>query len=184
MKIIVLDIETGGLNSQEDGICSISYKELGKEVVFTHYIKPCEHKFYSSKALEINGLSLDKLENEGEDLFDVLDKFLSFLTSVSDGNKWNVKLLGQNLKFDLGFLETAFKETMSSIFDFCHYHYKDTLFIADYLKDIGKINPRNLKLTTLYEYFFGKDILFKNAHTSEADVLMTERVYIELLKIK
>lgn len=184
MTTLVIDLETGGINPQTDAICSISYKILGEQYkeVETHYIKPYG-KNISEEALKVNGLTLEKLEKEGISLFEALDKLTSYLWIFSDKNKWNIKLMGHNLRFDLGFLEQAFSElTKEKLFNYCHYHYKDTMLIADFLRDKKIINPEKIKLTTLYEYFFGYDELLKKAHTSEADVLMTEKIYLEMLK--
>lgn len=190
MKICIIDLETGGLNAQKDSICSISYKILGTQYkdVTTHYIKPYG-KNISDTALKVNGLTLDKLDNEGITILEALDKLTSFLWIFSDHNKWNIKLMGHNLRFDLDFLEQAFSEiTKNKLFDFCHYHYKDTMLIAEFLRDKKIIDCDSLNLTSLYEYLFNKcvlcnsDKLLDNAHTSEADVLMTEKIYLEMLK--
>lgn len=184
MKILIIDLETGGFNSQTDAICSISYKILGSKAdVVTHYIKPYD-KNYNEEALRINGLTIEKLEKEGILLCDALRSLKNWIKIHSNHIKHNIKLLGQDLRFDIGFLEEEIKYIMQdSLFSWCHYHYKDTMIIADYLKDKKIINPESIKLTILYEYFFGNDNLLSNAHTGEADVLMTEKVYLKMLEL-
>ena len=49
------------------------------------------------------------------------------------------------------------------------------------LKQTGIINIPRVNLGSCYMYFFGKEI--ENQHTSEADVLATEKVYLKLLEV-
>ena len=183
-KVLIIDIETGGLNPYKDAICSISYKVLGEETIITHFIKPYE-KTYNKTALAVNGISIYDLEKKGVSLNEALDHLLNYLCDVSEGNKLNVKLMGHNLHFDLKFMEYAYNEYMENdLFDYCHYHYKDTMQLADNLRDLGLLKIDKIKLETLYRFFFGEDGLLANAHESESDVLMTEKVYNKLIKLK
>lgn len=170
MKTFIIDTETGGLNPQTDGLLSISIKELGKGNSKTWFIKPQNNKRYTHEALKINGLDLEKLLKEGQNLQQVLDdlvlNWLSYpLTTI----------IGQNTTFDLSFLEKAFQENnmqLPAIKVLCTRNLgKKHLFRRD-------VAGHNLK--AMFVHFFPNDPLINRHHESEADVLMTEKIFEEL----
>lgn len=96
-KIVVVDLETTGLNSEQDEI--IEYAawciEDGKDPVLQHYyIKPsCAVPL---KILKLTGISESDLQ-QGIALHDQRDNILQFLQDAV--------LVGHNIRFDLDFLE-------------------------------------------------------------------------------
>ena len=174
---IIIDLETGGTNPKTDAICSITAKVYGKDIVKTWYVKPY-NKRYSKEALEVNGLTLDFLEKNGVDLSLVLTALRMFIRE-NFGNT-NPKPLGHNVRFDLNFLNETCDMLncgFSHVKHLLHYHYKDSMIIAEFLRDANILNLESLKLTAIYEELFSTDELLEKAHTSEADVLMCEKVY-------
>jgi len=176
-NLLFLDIETGGFNKVKDAVCSITLK--CKDDMQTWYVKPYG-KRYTKKSLEVHGITLEELYTKGIEVKKVIREMNAFIiyNSKDDG-----MFVGHNLHFDLSFLENFFDENNYNLYDGINYHFYDTMHLALYLRSIGKINPESLKLIDLYKMLFD-DGLEKDAHKSDIDVLMTEKVYYKLLEIE
>ncbi|HVJ50367.1 helicase C-terminal domain-containing protein [Desulfitobacterium sp.] len=107
-KIVVLDLETTGLNTEQDEI--IEYAawciEDGKDPVLQHFlIKPLHA--VPTKLLKLTGISELELQ-QGLSLQDYREEILQFLHGAI--------LVGHNVRFDLDFLEcqlgTKFRQTV------------------------------------------------------------------------
>ena len=141
-NILVFDLETGGLNAKKCGVCSITFKVYGKDIIKTWYIKPNPDLRYDSIAMKVNGLSLEKLEADGQTETDVVKEVYNFIEK-----NYEIKPngLGHNVHFDLRFMEELFeRNTTVSFEDLLHYHKLDTMVIARFLKNNGKIHTEPL----------------------------------------
>jgi len=194
---LFLDLETGGFNAEDDAICSCSVMLSNGTRAKTWFIKPY-NKNYNSKAMEVNGLTKQFLIDNGVNLetfcLDLIDYLENNFSSLNLGL---IQLAGHNISFDIGFLHQLFNNENDYAFridsltnstvpykfkDLFHYHFKDSMILANMLKDKGLI-PLNqsISLKELYIYLFGDDELSKNAHTSLADVKMSIKCYNEML---
>ena len=174
---LVIDLETGGLNPKTDAVCSVSAKKYG-EGFKTWYIKPYNKK-YNEKAMQINGLTEEDLKEQGVTTLEFISQFIGFLYNNFDYDettkkfKQNIKLLGHNVKFDMGFLRK-----LLPLYDFYFsYHHKDTMIVAEFLRDAGLFKSSSLSLVEVYKHLFGEDKLTFCAHSSVADVMMCEKIY-------
>lgn len=105
--MIVVDIETSGLDPTKHGILSIGAVDFNNPDNF-FYAEPRLglNKEIDPIALKINGfVGEDVKNNDKKSLNDVLHEFNVWLTSVR-----NVTFAGQNPSFDAGFLKQAFEE--------------------------------------------------------------------------
>ena len=114
-SIIVIDIESGGLSPIKNPITQIAYEAfqlddyemLGENSM---YVKPYNNLILKTKALEVTGITPQKLEKEGVDIKTALKKlcedFQTFNTSGSAKKK--PILVGHNIGFDIGFIMYAF----------------------------------------------------------------------------
>ena len=165
MKTYIIDLETGGLDAEKNGICSISIKELdSNEKPKTIFISPTPGKVYEQQALDINGLKLKDLDACGT-IAQACDHLL--LHYFQDKM---ITLIGHNIKFDVAFLLQAFKESrcpMPALHTIC------TQQLAK-KKTLGLINH---KLITIYRHFGGDEEIINNAHIGKYDVIMTESIY-------
>jgi len=131
--IIILDFETGGLTPTKNPITEIAalaihpttLEEVGR---YQSYVKPTSYpKFpldtepvYEKAALDSTGLSLQKLESEGQDLKVVVKEFTDSIaewrkaTGTTSYTKKPI-FVCHNLKFDRGFLQQIFKLTKSDL---------------------------------------------------------------------
>lgn len=178
-ETICYDVETGSLCPYTGAICSITLKKVGEPIIKTIYIKPTQGREYSPKALEINGLTLQELEEKGVTEKQAIQQVITFVIKNFNSKP---NMLAHNIVFDIQFMNALFKRNDYPLFsDLCYYHPKDTMIMASMLKDAGIINFPKVNLQTCYKTLFGKP--FENAHTSEADVLATEQIYKKMKQI-
>jgi DNA polymerase III epsilon subunit-like protein len=178
---LVLDTETGGLDPTSSALCSVSVMLPNGKNDKTWFIKPYD-KDYSHKALEVNGLTLEYLEVNGVTLDQFKAEFIAYLKDNFHNSTFgSIQLLGHNIAFDIGFLKETFGEEYKKYF---HYHFKDSMILANMLKDTQIIPiKQKINLKDLYIYFFGEDEVSKNAHSSLADCLMCLEIYGKMLKL-
>jgi len=180
--ILIIDTETGGLNPDKHTLLTVSVKPLYLDISPMKFkLRPQAGKTCEDEALRINGLDLNELIFEGLDL----EKFNLFFFALLE--KWakelkikRFRLLGHNVKFDIGFLEKVLDFNLSS--ENINYHYLDTCVIAGFLRDAKKIKVSSLRLATLHKELIGGD-LSKSAHDSDVDVLMTELIFKYFLRL-
>jgi len=100
---IVLDVETTGLNPASCSLLSIGAVDLENNETFYIECKPWAAAHVAQRALEINGFldaNAQCVTTEGQ----AIAQFLTWLTSRS-----NITPIGQNVAFDMGFIEEACK---------------------------------------------------------------------------
>jgi len=129
--MIVVDIETSGLDPAKHGILSIGAADFKYPNNF-FYAEPRleEKKEIDPVALKINGfVGEDVKNNNKKPLNEVLHDFNVWLTGIK-----NLTLAGQNPSFDAGFLKLAFEEN-GFYWPFGHRHIDlYSVAISTYLK--------------------------------------------------
>ena len=179
--MLCVDIESGGLDPYTCGICTVTMKVVGKDILKTIYIKPTQNRVYEQKAFDINGLNYSILEEKGVTEKEAIKQITTFIIDNFPNMKPNI--LAHNAIFDLQFLNALFKRNGYPLFtDYCYYHPQDTMIIMKFLQQSG-LTPglSKVNLGACYKYFFHKDI--KNQHTSEADVRATEELYFKIIDL-
>jgi len=178
-KTICVDCETGGLIPYDSGICSVTLKVVGEDKIKTIFIKPTKNRIYDKKAFEINGLSIEMLEEKGVSEKEAIYQIIEFINKHA-GFKPN--FLAHNAIFDLQFLNVLFYRHSKKMFtEYIWYHPFDTMIMMKLLSESGVINITSVNLTNSYKYFFGEE--FQDAHTSEGDVLATEKVFLKIIEL-
>lgn len=174
---LVLDVETGGLNSNTNAVCSVSFLFPGEIIPKTIYIQPYG-LIYEKEALEINGLTKEFLKDNGVPVEDFRILFVSEISKYFKPGQ-RIKLLGHNISFDIGFLKRLLTEPLYN--EIFHYHFKDTMVLAHMFKDNNKFEKlESLSLFRVYRYLFD-DGMEQSAHKSDMDVMMTIKVYNKLI---
>lgn len=169
MKVFVIDVETGGVNPETDGLCSITMKEYRKNNVLNFFIKPTKDMVYHQEAFNVNGLSNKFLRKNGITEKQAIKLILDFIK----GDKFQI--LGHNTNFDYRFLKALFDRHGYEINDYVSYRLRDTQAIGMFLNDCGLESYESFSLGNMYEVSFGNSI--RNAHSSLGDVKATERLY-------
>ncbi len=117
---VVVDVETGGFNSQTDALLEIAaviikQKESGElffDDVTTAYVQPFEGANIDPKSLEVTGIDLNHplrmATNETASLGKI---FTPIRKAIKDAGCNRAILVGHNAHFDLGFLNAAVERT-------------------------------------------------------------------------
>jgi DNA polymerase III alpha subunit (gram-positive type) len=180
INYFVLDLETGGFDADLHCITEVSFAILNYEFEvitdFTKLVKPYDFTFkqqtltHTQGALDVTGLTIEMLEDEGEDIKKVLFQFKKALLSAKKG-KVKPIICGHNVKFDLKFLKTNFTNILNYDIDEDLGIVLDTLSLCYFFN----LEQENYKLESL-----AKKLNFSQtqAHRSLSDVYTT----IDLLK--
>ena len=179
--VLIIDTETGGFNPKTDALCSVAVILPNGDKPKEWFIKPYD-KNYNEEALLVNNLSKGILNEKGVNLDQFKKEFLDYIKeNFEESTYGKIQLLGHNVSFDIGFLREVFKSSYKFWF---HYHFKDSMILANMLKDINLIPiEQSISLKELYVYLIGEDELSKNAHSSLADAVMSLEIYNKLLKL-
>lgn len=215
-----LDFETGGLDCKEAACTQIAIHAVRIDTFetidrYVRYIYPYEkqpdkggikkkvlrNKYeisekrlmeYGEKALEISGVTMEKLYSQGVDMKQVAQEVIDFIKRNTMSKKRNMKpfLIGQNICFDVGFLQQLmeyadlmdeFSKLMNGHVDFYgHFQpqYIDTItlgqFALSHLDDVD-----SYKLELLAERF---GVELDDAHDADADVTATTNVALVCAK--
>ncbi len=184
MKKIWIDFETSGLNPQTCGITQMAYlieAEDGTIIDEGEFnIKPFEGAEIQSEALKITGKTYDEVMAYPDEK-DVLEEFLGQLRLYVDkmNKEDNLTIGAYNASFDIDFLRAWIDRYHRNFFTYFNYHACDPLALLRILRWEGKVNLQSLKLKTVYEAIFNKEL---KAHDASADIRATYEVYQFLRK--
>lgn len=193
---VILDFETGGLDKKKSAISEIAMyaitgdtlSEIGR---YESLIKPYG-KEYHPKALEVTGLTLEKLEEEGKDFGVVCEEITAFLQKANvhkstTGHK--PIIVAHNAMFEFGFLqhlEAEGKVPLSKLLHGQEDYYGhfapatiDTMFLAKFL---WAANVRQTKYT-LEAVMERAGIPLIDAHRAMNDVLPSTDFFKWIIKM-
>lgn len=173
---LIYDLETLGLNPDyhqwvEFGGVLIDGETLEEVSVFQSYIQPRPPVLFEKQALDINGLSIEKLYVEGRPMFDVINAINKWLGTFAKSN-FDIHMVCNNKTFDIPRLEKEYNR-FGLPFP-CHYSNKWD--VKDQARDLG-LPLEKISLQTLCEFF---GIPYENAHGALNDSLMTAEVFRRL----
>lgn len=146
----VTDLETGGLITKEDGIppiteiaiCVVNGEDLSDLAEYSVLVKPyTDLSKYTKQALEVSNITIDMLEKEGKDSFQVIKELTTFIKKYS--NKKKSILVGHNIDlFDLPILDKFFKDHNEDLSKYIEYKSTiDTMWWARFYKpSMSKFN--------------------------------------------
>lgn len=167
---LILDTETGGLNSKENPVLELAasvYDEDGYVSKESFYA--CFEPYLSMdcKALAINGFyeRRQKPESQSHNQSQI-EKLVCWSGYVL--KKYNPTLVGQNLKFDLDFVDSLTEHyNIKGWSKMWNYHTLDTSQIAYVLREAGVLETDRFNLAALSKAY---GIQNPAAHTAAADV--------------
>ena len=166
MKYVVFDIETTGLDTNNDRIIEIGAVKVEDGIVLEEFEMLINPGFpippFISNINHIYDDMVEKAEYPGV----VLTKFYNFIKDVNF-------LIGHNAKrFDYPFLESEFDR---NYIKYDKFQIKDTIWVA-------RSKVKGLKSYSLAALCRVFNISNKDAHRALSDVYATHQVYLELLK--
>ena len=163
---VVFDLETTGVDTQEDSIIEISAVKVKNHVItdqFSRLINPGTH--IPAGATKINGIT-DEMVKEAPGLTEVLPEFLSFIEGEV--------LIGHNIQsFDLIFLYRVSEELLGISLP---NDYIDTLYMAK--ERLPQLYRH--RLTDISEHF---NIPTEGAHRALSDCMMNQQCYEQMGKL-
>ena len=181
MNLLIIDLETTGLDADNNGILSISATVFDKNrKVVTSFDAECnpEYAEIDLGALKVNRYSIDKIKSLKEEQRIIFD-FCDWLLNLNlDGE---LVLGGHNPHFDISFIKSKLKKYNITGFDKAVSHrVLDTasigrfLVLAGILKD-AKVSLRDLAAALNIEYDSRKH------HSSKYDVDLTARLLFAMI---
>lgn len=182
---LILDTETGGLNSETDSLIELSYAIIVNRFIPVRRQLYMNHrKRVSDKALEINGIERSAIKGFMSHTA-AAHLFIDDLAKVADPYKQEEMIVpvGHNISFDLGFVRQWMEDANESEFYWLFLDEDrkiDTLELARTARRQEWILTPNAKLGTIAEYF---GCLREDAHTARVDVEMTIDILERLLKL-
>ena len=207
---IILDTETGGLNSNlspilELGFISIDPVSLNQSARYEEYVmcencsiiteqeynaisaisaipnNPYFEGFISSKALEMNGITIDTIIKKGKSVKTVVSECIEMFQSVKCGSRYTKPVLvGHNILFDVDFLDKMFSVCKKDLSKYIEGKISpsgnwypmviDTIFLAKMRDPMA--NSYNLRAVS-----DSMNIELSNAHRAIYDVLATSEIF-------
>lgn len=177
-----LDIETGGFSITKNGICEIALIAVDEQFkvvdTFHSLIKPYtrlnengseseELVRYKDDAMAINGLTIEKLIDEGLNVKEVVLNLIDFICLHKIKT-----IIGHNSKvFDIPRVDYLLKRFSNGFLNL--ENTEDTMLIAK-----SKLNLPSYKLEFLCDHF---GIVNTNAHSAAGDALATFELYKKLI---
>ncbi|MBL6990265.1 MAG: 3'-5' exonuclease [Bacteriovoracaceae bacterium] len=181
---LIVDTETGGLDPKSHKLLEIGaavYDQEGEKVDEFHAMLGPDDDCNLEKDITLYALRLNKLAERSVDEDtangDVAHNFANWLIEIS--NAYNPSLVGQNINFDIRFIEEFLGYfgylKWDEIFGV---HHIDTIAIAKLLSLKGIIKTKRFSLKHLAEEF---NITNPDAHTAMGDVETTKDVFFHMM---
>lgn len=161
---VVIDFETGGLDLKTNALTEIACIAIKGDTLeeidrYEALIAPYGYK-YDQRAFEVTGLSLEKLQEEGKPIKDVMDDFIAFLQKANvhkSKTGYKPMIVAHNPLFEVNCLQHLFHVTgktalmpnlLHGSFDFhgnYQPYYQDTITLAKLIWAANK-RMKNYKL--------------------------------------
>jgi DNA polymerase III epsilon subunit-like protein len=176
LSFIVVDVETGGLDPRSSALLEIAALDMRTDEEFHQYVLPRPGSEVHPRALEVNGLTIDKLRSLGAvSEQDAVREFCSWISAFP-----SYIFAGANPKFDWGFLSEAIRRW--EIDCRLDYHCYDIQTIALLHHEQGKIslpvyNGRpSPKVDNLIKAYRVRDLREDGIHGGAIDVMMEANI--------
>ena len=179
-RLVIIDTETGGLDSNEHSILSLGAVVWTDGVLsepFHMYIRE-ENMVTTPEAMKVNGITEADLSHAMSPSF-VVTHFEDWLRSVGVYGKQT--LGGHNIAaFDMGFVRRLYRLAGRKKMPF-DYHVLDTMSFAIGLRFAGRLQVANVKLDTLCENFAIKIREPGTRHNAAEDAIATAKLFTRLV---
>lgn len=186
--LIVLDVETGGLNYKKNPITQVAFEVIDPADLmyldsYETFVKPYNNLEIETKALEASRVSMREIQN-GID-YKLLTKNLidKFKKANKSGKKSTRPIfVGHNFSFDIKFLEYLFDFSNLDIYEYIDGSYFDTLKLFQLYESgsLKKNENQKYNLTALTERY---GIELRGAHGAMTDVKATKELFKKITAI-
>ena len=178
LELYATDIESTGLDPISNDVIEISLIRLSNKEQKTFYLKPLNPASIQLEALKINGYTLEEIM-KFTDANLVLPEIENFI--MEDNCTANQRVLvGQNVQFDIRFLEALWSKLNTKDSYPFSYHYLDTKQISMFLDLVeGNLTDEVYSLAKLVEKY---GIKKEKKHKADSDTRMTASLFEQLVK--
>jgi DNA polymerase III epsilon subunit-like protein len=192
VKRITIDTETTGLDADKNSILSICLQPIIIENTTVEQLEPTEIFIkepiihITEGAFKVNKLSLEELYSKAVTPQEAIGQIANLVAAFADvDDKKRVKAvqpLGHNVGFDVLFLKRLFSfDPDFKYSSFFSHRTVDTMSLLSYYGDTGVL-PYLGSLDEALKHF-GIVVSKEDRHTAKGDVLATNALYVELLKL-
>ena len=177
-KVCWIDTETTGLMAHKNDIVNLAIIiEVDKKVVVEKefFMQPFSYENIETKALAINGLTLEKIKAfpKPQEVFKELKELLRRYVSPYDRQD-KFSPAGHNVHFDTDFLKQFWKKNGDTFYgSFFNYRTIDTLQLLYLMDGRGHISLKSYKLVDVCKYF---NITHEGQHTALGDIRATREL--------
>lgn len=185
---VLIDTETTGFNKEKHQLLEVGMLVIKDLKVIDELEIKIKHKEYTITpgAIAANKIDIVSHDSEGIELKKACDEIISFLkqyVDVIDGKSQGLIAIGQNIDFDLGFLEQLFLSAykIKDYRDCISYRKLDIMQLALIKNLEGKINLEKQDLDTLLNTL-GIEIP-ENRHRAITDCYLELEVLKKLLNL-
>lgn len=179
MKLLFVDVETGGLDPNTHSLLSIGLVAVDDGVIKDKREYFVKHNVYNvtAKAMEINNLDIKLIDKNGLSVYDVVNAIREFCNK-NFGKVDKITVAGHNVAFDIKFLNHMFEKNFSSFNRFNH-RTVDTSTLILAMSEAGMFG--NNRVTNLDEAlnFYGLNNNVR--HSALGDAEMTANLYIAMV---
>ena len=160
---IAIDLETGGLNPNSNGIRSVGLYVSDDDYLY-FLVKPEINLRYDAISEQVTGITEDQMEKEGVSESQAIEMIKEYLNAHKPSPDEKPFICGQNLQFDLSFLEALFARNSRfvSFGELINHHYLDSMHYKMFLSMINAYKGP-IKLEESYEVITGKTHTAHNA---------------------
>lgn len=181
MRRLIIDIETGGLNSQRDGITQLAgvvadYQEGEVEPVivdtFSRILKPDSRFNYATQALNVQGKTIADLNEHGVPTMQAFAELQKFVVKHFHADPMCVSPWAHNAAFDLAFISTVCQRVGAELP--CNRAYICSMVLWRLLREIGRHDHHQAKLDTVISHY-EIHIAEEDRHSAVGDAIATAK---------
>ena len=185
-SFVLIDIESTGLNKNEHQILEVGLLVIKDLSVVSELNVKIKHDNYviSPKAMEINKINLEEHKKDAIFEKEACDAILNFLNdNKTIGDEKGFIVIGQNVNFDLGFLEVMFKRNnlIKEYRSVISYRQLDLMQLALIKNLEGKVALESQSLDCILKALSME--IPECRHSALGDCKLTYEAFIKLLKM-
>ena len=190
MKLLFLDLETGGVDPHVNGILQLSgeiWINGVKAKAFNRFVKPMGGDMVTDEALEVTGMTREEIDSDKHiDPRVTYKGFIKMMSSYVNRYKNTDKfhMVGYNANFDSGMLREFFQKNGDVYYgSWFFYPHIDVMHLWAGLLITERVGMPNFQLKTVAKHVFGDDYVDESRlHDAEYDIELTKELYFEYMK--